>query len=322
MKQIAYFYSFYLTLLLLFLVFLINYDTGFKMSEGAQATLLFSICFVFLLMFIQEYFKYRLLLKESQDLLNNFKNDCIVETDINSKLFNPLIERNKELKESILQTERFSTAWVHDIKLPLSTLQLFYSNNIGSLTKQQSVVLSQLIIEFEDKILQRIQIDKLSQINKDFIVEKINIKNEIKQSISILSALFIMKNISITMDVSPETSAIISDRKIINYALVQILNNSLNYSDNNSELNIRSYEIANKYCLCITDYGIGIPKSDINRVFEFGFTGINGRTKRTYASSGVGLHIVKQQFDYLGHGISIDSTVNEYTSVTLIFNLT
>ena len=62
---------------------------------------------------------------------------------------------------------------------------------------------------------------------------------------------------------------------------------------------------------------MGIVPQDIDRVFDKGFTGENGR-KRT-KSTGMGLYIVKKLCDKLGHAITIESVKGEYTRVKITF---
>ena len=50
-----------------------------------------------------------------------------------------------------------------------------------------------------------------------------------------------------------------------------------------------------KIVLSISDNGIGIPKSDLPRIFEKGFTGQNGRTGKN--STGIGLYLCKRLCD-------------------------
>lgn len=301
---------------------LATFDKSIHVTATATITMCFGFLLVFSFMLIIEVIKIEKTKRESRQLETYFKEDVLIDTDDYSKLFHPLIVRNQELKESRIRQEQFSTIWVHDIKLPLATLQLFLSNNKDSLHKEQYLVLSQISNEFEDKINQRIQIDKVYQLDKDFVVEPINLKKELITVIKKLSTMFILKNISIDLNIIDTDKEVLSDRKIIEYAFTQILNNSLNYSDNDTQIEVVGYEQGNNYIIQITDHGIGIASSDINRVFDFGFTGSNGRSKRIYASSGIGLYIIKQQFEYLNHDIEIESVTNEYTMVTLKFNLT
>ena len=77
------------------------------------------------------------------------------------------------------------------------------------------------------------------------------------------------------------------------------------------------YTRENQVVLEIRDEGIGIPQSDLPRVFDPYFTGENGR--RFQESTGMGLFLVKQICDKLGHAFEIESKVDEGTTVRIIF---
>ena len=57
--------------------------------------------------------------------------------------------------------------------------------------------------------------------------------------------------------------------------------------------------------LHIQDEGCGIDPRDIRRIYDLFFTGQNGRQRGE--SSGLGLYMVKQILDYLGHTIEVQS---------------
>ncbi len=84
-------------------------------------------------------------------------------------------------------------------------------------------------------------------------------------------------------------------------------------------INIYSVKKTNSVMLIIDDNGVGIIDKDINRVFEKGFTGENGR--RFSKSTGMGLYICEKLCSKLGLKITIDSEINKGTKVTLIFPL-
>ena len=70
-----------------------------------------------------------------------------------------------------------------------------------------------------------------------------------------------------------------ADPKWMEFILRQIITNSMKYrSGEPLQLVFRGRREENAVCLDITDDGIGIPKNDLERIFEKGFTGQNGRT--------------------------------------------
>ena len=101
----------------------------------------------------------------------------------------------------------------------------------------------------------------------------------------------------------------------------QIINNSIKYKRDevDSFIKIEAETRSDKVFLSITDNGIGIPDSDISRVFEKSFTGINGRIRAK--STGMGLYIVHNLCKKMGHKIMIESCVSSYTKITIVFSL-
>ncbi|WP_297134103.1 ATP-binding protein [Terrisporobacter sp.] len=65
------------------------------------------------------------------------------------------------------------------------------------------------------------------------------------------------------------------------------------------------------------DYGLGIAPQDIERIFDKGFTGVNGR-KRT-KSTGMGLYISKKILNKLSHNIDVISKQDEFCDIYITF---
>ena len=67
--------------------------------------------------------------------------------------------------------------------------------------------------------------------------------------------------------------------------------------------------------LCIRDTGIGIAPEDLPRIFEKGYTGLNGRSERR--ASGLGLYLCRSICRRLGHGLSAVSVPGEGTELRI-----
>jgi len=65
------------------------------------------------------------------------------------------------------------------------------------------------------------------------------------------------------------------------------------------------------------DNGIGIPESDMPYIFGKSFTGENGRTHNK--STGMGLYIVHNLCQRLGHRVEAESVQGEFTEFRIIF---
>ena len=79
----------------------------------------------------------------------------------------------------------------------------------------------------------------------------------------------------------------------------------------------RAYCTQSAVVLSVEDEGCGIQPEDIPRIFDLFFTGQNGRLRGE--STGLGLYMVKQILDYLGHAIQVDFAVGSGTKFQIFF---
>lgn len=222
-----------------------------------------------------------------------------------------MIEHIKEYQNNVNEFKEFVEMWIHEVKIPISSLVLKCHNN----DKYDKTFLSQIrrLDNYIDEILYYVRSENTE---KDFAISEISIK-EIIKNISIKNKDDILEN-NITFETNLKNININTDKKWLEFIINQIINNSIKYKkDENSIIKIKCQEQEEKVILEVYDNGIGIPKKDISRVFEKSFTGTNGREK--VKSTGMGLYIVKKLCDKLGHKIYIESKELEYTKVIIEF---
>ena len=122
-------------------------------------------------------------------------------------------------------------------------------------------------------------------------------------------------DMDISLDVRNVDFEVYTDAKWFMFIINQILNNSIKYKGKNSIIKIYAIRNPSNVVLVIEDNGKGISLADLPRVFEKSFTGSNGRDN--VKSTGMGLFIVKNLCDKLGHNIEIKSVQGEYTRVEI-----
>jgi len=99
--------------------------------------------------------------------------------------------------------------------------------------------------------------------------------------------------------------------------LEQIINNACKYVDVCGKIEVSAMENDESIILFIRDNGMGIPAKDIERIFDRGFTGDNGR--KTRKSTGMGLYICKKIADKLNINIEVSSQVSKFTEFRITF---
>ncbi|MCI8575873.1 MAG: sensor histidine kinase, partial [Bacilli bacterium] len=156
-------------------------------------------------------------------------------------------------------------------------------------------------------------------VEKDYFIQSHSLKKLVSLAIKKNKDAFICRNIK--LDMSGVSGTVLTDGKWMLFILNQILSNCCKYQNKkNAQITIWTEVHQTMSILKIRDNGIGIDEADLSRVFEKGFTGINGRN--VMSSTGMGLYICKRLIDQLGHEITIQSQLNEFTEVSIIFSQT
>ena len=222
---------------------------------------------------------------------------------------------NEEIKKYKLSLEEFKEyieIWVHEVKLPLSSILLmtYKKDDISKVIEPTKRI--------ENFVEQVLYYARSENAEKDYIIKECDLKEIINKVIKKNKEIFILEKIEIKLE-NLDNKKVLSDSKWLEFIINQNISNSLKYVDKEkSIITISTSENEKNIILKIQDNGIGIPKSDIKKVFDKSFTGENGRKVQT--STGMGLYIAKQLCEKLGHKIEIESEQNKYTSVFITFS--
>ena len=156
---------------------------------------------------------------------------------------------------------------------------------------------------------------RLDQVSNDFMIRKVNLEEIIKNVLVKNKKIMIRNNMKVELE-DTNVSAY-TDEKWLEFILNQIIINSIQYrKEKNSKIVMSLKENKESVELSIKDNGIGIKKSEIDRIFDKGFTGTNGRNKKK--STGIGLYLCKRLCEELGMTIEVESVEKEYTNIVII----
>lgn len=223
-------------------------------------------------------------------------------------------EKIKEYSLNIADFKDYIEMWIHEVKLPLASINLMIHNHKELSDKK---IIEQLK-RIDDDVEQVLYYVRSENAEKDYLIKETQLKKVISNVAIKNKDILLERKIDLIVDV--KDIQVLTDSKWLEFMINQIVSNSIKYIRSNVEhfIKISAEESDKNIILKIYDNGIGIRKSDIHKVFNKTFTGNNGRKIET--STGMGLYIVKQLCKKLGHKIIIDSKENEYTQVSILFN--
>jgi two-component system sensor histidine kinase KdpD len=228
------------------------------------------------------------------------------------------LRRSDKLRSALLNSVS------HDLRTPLATV-------LGSATT---------LLEYEDSLEKPVRRDLLTSIREE--AERLNryvgnlldmtrleggglnIRSDWVDVRDVLGAALdrVSRRLArrkVTRDFPPELPLVKVDSALLEQALVNILENAIGYSPEDSTIELAAYEDRNNVVLSIEDEGRGIPTAELERVFE--------RFRRMEESSdrgkgaGLGLAISKGFVEAMGGRIAAASPIHEGRGTRILISL-
>lgn len=212
----------------------------------------------------------------------------------------------------VLEKQDELLAWVHEMKSPLTAMQLI-------LGKMES---SELKEKIENEWLrlfllldQQLHATRLMTIEQDNRLEKVVLKEIVVAEVKALRSWCFEKDLE--MELENLNIEVITDAKWLGFMIRQILSNAVKYSNEGGRINLFTTLENDQVILHIRDEGIGIASEDLPRVFRKSYTGTVGR--ETSAATGMGLYLAKQVANSLHIHLAIQSVSYQGTTVSIHF---
>ena len=315
-----------IVLVILTYFILLSFMIGFKIVDEFRWCFTIIYFLIFILLFLYDYFRKYFFYKEilsKLDLLDEKYLICEMVGKPNflegSIFYQMLYEINKSMNENIQDYrekindfKEYVELWIHEVKIPLSALILYTHN------KKIDKALVKEINKVDNYLEQILYYIRSENTEADYIIKEVDLNKVIRDVMLKNKDVLLERNIDIVSDV--HNLKVLTDYKWLEFMINQVISNSMKYMRDieNKKIEIKAYKEDHHIILEILDNGMGIPKSDIGRVFNKTFTGQNGR--KVPGSTGMGLYIVHNLCKKLGHKLEIESIEGEYTKIKFIFD--
>ncbi|MGL5295916.1 MAG: sensor histidine kinase [Culicoidibacterales bacterium] len=289
---------------------------------------LFVICMMTIITinFIDEYRRvypfYRQLLSQYEQLDQKYLLAEVIDEpdDYEGKQLYELLRKTnyymyQEVKNAKVQSREYQEyieSWVHEIKLPIAALHLMLANN----GHQQSVAnITSELQRVEEYVEQVLYFARINEAKPSFVIRDCEIIPLIHTVIQGHAKTFIYQKIQ--LDLQLEDTSVYTDPKWLAFILQQLISNALKYTQQGGIIHVFAYEQSGTVVIEVKDTGVGIDARDVQRVFEKGYIGENGKNK--VKSTGMGLYISKKLAILLEIDIQLTSEINKGTIVRLTF---
>ena len=233
--------------------------------------------------------------------------------------FNQMTGDLKQSRDKLIQAERLATAgkmsasFAHEIRNPLSSMRMLAQMLMQK--PEMSVEKHQQSLRY---ILEEIErVDVIVKGLMDFSgptalnLSKQSLAPVLQAVLALMEANLSHHQIELVLDVSPETPEIEFDSDKLKQAFMNVVLNAMEAMPKGGVLKVSTVMDADKSLgIKVVDTGIGIPKADLEHLFEPFFT-------RKTRGTGLGLANVKRILEQHGGRVEIESTLGAGTTVLM-----
>ncbi len=231
---------------------------------------------------------------------------------------------SSHLKDMEDYQKKFIANVSHDFRSPLTSIKGYI----------EAIADGTIPTELQEKYLKIIlfETERLTDLTQDLLTlnefdtqnlllnkEAFDIHEMIKSVAESFEGSCTQKKISIELIFATKHLVVSADRRKIQQVLYNLLDNAIKFSDADSIITIETTERGDKVYISVKDYGIGIPRNALNKIWERFYKSDLSRGKDK-KGTGLGLAIVKEAIQAHGENVNVVST--EGVGTEFIFSLT
>jgi signal transduction histidine kinase len=263
--------------------------------------------------------------EETRETLQVFAPQIAIAIE-NARLYSRLQEQMLELKRShalLSRTEKFSflgnlaARLAHEIKNPMTAIGTFiqllpmkyddeeFRRDFHKIAMEETARVNNLITELLDLVKPKESKLEFSDLNS--LIEKM---------ILLVSPQTNAKKIDVIPDFDSQIGQVWIDPEKMKQVFLNLLSNAVEFTPKEGKIEISTRKSIEKgkpesVCIEIRDSGVGIPPSNIDKIFDPYFT--TKHRSDMHDGTGLGLFIADQNMQDHGGAIEVKSKVNEGT---------
>ena len=225
-----------------------------------------------------------------------------------------IIKNTTDQKELESLKEDFVATLTHDLKVPIiaetNMLELFLNENFGVINDKQKLALKTMqnsnkeLLDLVQIVLETYKLGKMT-LNK----ENIMLKGFVQEVVEEMSPIVEKNGSEIIFD-SKRDIRIFADRFQLKRVLKNLIQNATSYGKPKTPIEINIGEVPNYVVIKVRDYGAGISKEDIDKIFNKYYSAAKKFRK---IGTGLGLYLAHQITKAHNGDITVESEEGEYT---------
>jgi two-component system phosphate regulon sensor histidine kinase PhoR len=207
----------------------------------------------------------------------------------------------------------------HELRTPLTSIKGYAETlsdwDVEEISKARSF--AQIILKHANRLSTLVEdllsLTRLESENSSSTKAEIDLRKVVEASVLMVKPTAEAKRLTIDIQGVPENATVWANRDQIGQALVNLLDNAIKYTPEGGSITVSERVSGDERCIAVKDTGIGIPREDLNRIFER-FYRVDKNRSREMGGTGLGLSIVKHIIQGHGGRVWVESELEEGSS--------
>jgi signal transduction histidine kinase len=221
--------------------------------------------------------------------------------------------------EAVKKLRQFTADASHELRNPIaairtnSSVALKYAENMRPDDKEKFELIVQCSQQMQRLVEKFLSLSRTEQAPEE--PGCINLETAIREAVINLSPLIERKNATVAFDLEPDLE-IACDADDMQTIICNLVENAIRYSKTGSAVRIHCSRKQTGAMLTVEDNGIGIAKSDLEKIFDR-FWRADKTRNHSDSSEGLGLAIVKALVERHNGSISVKSELGKGSSFSI-----
>lgn len=255
------------------------------------------------------------------DMASNFVASSMeLKLEDKKRRFIVIIKNVTNQRELESLKEDFVATLTHDLKVPIiaetNMLELFLNKNFGPISEKQEFALKNMQSSNKE-LLDLVQIVLETYKVKDGSIklykENIKLKPFITEILEEMRPIADKTHNPLNFDTNRDI-CVFADKMQLKRVIKNLIQNAISYGEFASPVNISIGEIPKFIVIKVKDFGAGISKEDIDKIFNKYFSAAKKFRK---IGTGLGLYLALQIVKSHGGELTVESEEGEYTEFTI-----
>lgn len=214
----------------------------------------------------------------------------------------------------------FLAASAHELKTPLTILQIYLETLLGDLSHGMSEeqveflrIAHQSLLRLRRQVLNLVDLAALESGELELAIERIKLEHLLVEVADEMKPLARHSGVDLALEVPRDLPDVRADAERTKQLVRNLLDNAIKYTPAEGRVLVKATAEGHSIVVTVEDTGIGIPDDQLDNVFRE-YVRLGGNEPDGDAGSGLGLAVCRRLATALGGRISVTSKIGEGTT--------